>query len=161
MSKGTLQRILRLPRAKLLLRLEAAALLLSARVALRMVPFPVLAARLGTLQPPSAIEPNDSQASALTVREVAQAINAAAVNAPLELVCLPRALAAWQMLHWRGVPSQLHFGKPSAGPAQRQLHAWLTSSGVPVTGFPVALDCVEIGCFVRAARGETKRIGKR
>lgn len=146
-----LLRIARLPLPALLLLLEAALWLLVARVALRLIAFPRLAAHLGSLRPPSVDDTVSTERDTLMARRVAHAVRASAINAPLDLVCLPRALAAWQMLRLRNVPSRLHFGKlvregKSAG---QELHAWLTSSGVEVTGYPVAYDCVELGYFAR------------
>ncbi len=162
LKPSLLVRAVRLPLPKLLLRLEAAGWLCVARLAIRLVPFPRLAAHIGTMQPPSAAEPAPSAEATHTALRVAQAVRAAAHHLPTEMVCLPRALAAWQMLYRRGVYSRLHFGKPrNAGAGLgRETHAWLSSAGVEVTGFPVAYDCVEIGYVARTpARGTAQRNG--
>ncbi len=123
-----------------------------ARVALWAVPFPRVARYLGTMQIPREPDAEVSAEHAALATKIKQAVNATAVHAPMELVCLPRALAAWQMLHLRHVPSRLHFGAPLV--KQRdgkplQQHAWLSCAGVEVTGYPVANDCVELGFFSR------------
>ena len=156
MKHSRIRRILRLPPPKLWLRLEAATWLSLARVALSVVPFRRLAAYVGPLQSPSVDSSVAPAWAAETAREVSLAVNATALNAPVAMVCLPRALAAWQMLHRRGVSSRLHFGKSLGKGTERQMHAWLSSAGVEVTGFPVAHDCVEIGYFARAEQNTAR-----
>ncbi len=155
MKPPLLSRAARMPLRQLLLRLEAAGWLCVARVAIRLVPFPRLAAHVGTMQPPSQAAPVSSAAATETARQVAQAIRAAADHLPIAMVCLPRALAAWQMLHRRGVYARLHFGKPRGAGLGRETHAWLSSAGVEVTGFPVAHDCIEIGYVARVPASST------
>jgi hypothetical protein len=148
-----LRHILRTPAWKWGLMLEAAFWLTVARAALVLVPFPRIGRYLGKLQKPSAqvIDVHDEVAA--RVRRIGGSVNAVANRFPAEMVCLPRALAAWQMLHRRGILSRLHFGTPLTpdprGTRRLQTHAWLTSSGVRVTGFPVADECVELGYFAR------------
>ena len=87
-----------------------------------------------------------------TIQRVRHAVHAAAAHSPWEMVCLPRALAAWQMLHVRRISSRLHFGAPlqrAVGTASLETHAWLSSGGMEVTGYPVAHGCVEVGFFSR------------
>lgn len=147
-------RLARLSLKKLLLLLEAAFWLCLARLALRVLPFPRIGRYIGHLQKPSPLPLEPSAVHAATARRIAQAVNATAVNSPVEMVCLPRALAAWQMLHLRKVPSRLHFGAPlvrKSGIQARETHAWLSSAGVEVTGYPVAHGCVELGYFAREA----------
>ena len=153
---GKLRRIFRLPPQKLVLLLEAAFWLVAARLAIRLLPFARIGQYLGPLRPPSTgtVESWHVREASLA-RQVAQAVNATAINSPVEMVCLPRALAAWQMLHLRGVAARLHFGTPlvsAPGTTKRSTHAWLSSAGVEVTGYPVAHSCIEIGYFAREAR---------
>jgi hypothetical protein len=155
MPRGSpLRRIRRFPGWKLRLLPEAIFWLLIARLALLLVPFPKIARYLGTLQAPGAAEVTADAAGILLARRVGQAIDTAADYAPLPLVCLPRALAGWQMLHRRGIPSRLHFGalrESHRDPSRPgiQTHAWLSSSGAEITGYPVAHGCVELGYFAR------------
>ena len=143
--------------------LEAACWLVIARAALLLVPFPRIGRYLGKLQKPAGQMPDVQDETAARVRRVGGSVNAVANRFPAEMVCLPRALAAWQMLHRRGIPSRLHFGTPLRPDPTRgrglQTHAWLTSGSVRVTGFPVADGCVELGYFARtfgAPQGETE-----
>ena len=144
---------LRTPAWKWGLMAEAVFWLSVARTALWVVPFPRIGRYLGKLQKPSSLPPNGDDETAARVRRVGGSVNAVASRFPAEMVCLPRALAAWQMLYRRGIASRLHFGSPLTPDPKRgpglQTHAWLTSSGVRVTGFPIADHCVELGYFAR------------
>ena len=148
-----LRHSLRTPAWKWGLMLEAAIWLSVARAALVLIPFPRIGRYLGNMQKPSDQVLDRQDALAGQVRRIGGAVNAIADRFPAEMVCLPRALAAWQMLHRRGIRSRLHFGTPRTPDPRRgpglQTHAWLTSCGVRVTGFPVAADCVELGYFSR------------
>ena len=152
-QSNILEHVVRTPAWKWGMMLEAAFWLSVSRAALVLVPFPRIGRYLGKLQKPShqALEGRDDTAA--KVRRVGGSVNAVADRFPAEMVCLPRALAAWQMLHRRGIPSRLHFGTPLTPDPKRgpglQTHAWLTSSGVRVTGFPIADNCVELGYFAR------------
>ncbi len=86
----------------------------------------------------------------MVAREISWAINRSAWLLPVRLVCLPRALAAWQMLHVRGIWSRIHCGA-SRDPERAKLitHAWVDVCGIEVTGYPEAHHCVEIGFFAR------------
>ena len=148
-----LRHIIRTPSWKWGLMLEAAFWLIIARVALVLVPFPRIGRYLGKLQKPSNQVFAGHDEVAAKVRRIGGSVNAIANRFPAEMVCLPRALAAWQMLHRRGIASRLHFGTPLTPDPKRgpglQTHAWLTSSGVRVTGYPIADNCVELGYFAR------------
>lgn len=127
---------------------EAAFWLIAARLAIWIVPFPWMARRIGRLRAPEdsdRVERDDDE-----IRGIAWAIDRAARNLPLRLVCLPRALAAWRMLSRRAIPARVHFGA-SRGAGQRALatHAWVDAGGVEVTGYPEAYNCVEIGYFTQ------------
>ena len=144
------RKFLRLPMNERLLAAEAFAWLVVSRLVLLVVPFPKLAQRLGTMQAPS---PAGNAApinhSRLPV-QIGRIVEKTADALPLRFVCLPRALAASQMLARRGVRSRLHFGAArlgSEGPMTS--HAWLDAGGVEVTGYPIANGFVEVGYFVR------------
>lgn len=146
-----LRKLAAIPKGKQLLLVEATLWLTAARLALKLVPFPTIGRYLGTLRPPAPELPAGSAEQCARVRAIGWAVNTAGAHLPVEMVCLPRALAGWQMLHRRGIPSRLHFGavktrKPDDG---LLTHAWLTTPGVRVTGYPAAYDCVELGFFAR------------
>ena len=139
-----------LPLRRQRLLVEAAVCLGAARLALAFLPFPKIGKYLGQLRPP-APESVVAGVDQATAKEIGWAVTRAATFLPFRAVCLPQALAAWQMLHMRRVPSRLHFGAAQAKEARKPLatHAWLDANGVPVTGYPVAHEFVELGYFTR------------
>jgi hypothetical protein len=143
------RRFLGLPRGRRRLLLEAMFWLAAARLAILLVPFPRIARYLGKMYPP-AQETGSSQTEPATAGGVSWAVERAARLLPFKVVCLPRALAAWQMLHRRRIAGRLHFGgSRDAASAALRMHAWLDACGVEVTGYPEARNCVEIGFFAR------------
>jgi hypothetical protein len=131
------------------LLLEAAFWLVVARFALVLVCFPRIARYIGYLYAPADLQTGSSQDRA-GARDISWAIDRSAGLLPVRLVCLPRALAAWQMLHLRGIRSRVHCGA-SRDRLQARLitHAWVDACGVEVTGYPEAHQCVEIGFFAK------------
>ncbi|MEZ2346650.1 lasso peptide biosynthesis B2 protein [Terriglobus sp. RCC_193] len=143
-----------------LLLVEAMFWLTVARIALKAVPFPRIGRYLGTLESPSSEMPFASEDIQQRARTIGWAVNTAGAHLPVEMVCLPRALAGWQMLYRRGIASRLHFGAmrerhPKTG--ELQTHAWLTAPGARVTGYPVAHECVELGYFARSTQPHDER----
>ena len=137
-----------LHRSRQLLLMEAVFWLLIAECVIRVLPFPRIARLLGTLRPPGPAQ--DRPNGEFAAREISWAIDRAARALPVSVVCFPRALAAWHMLHRRNIAARLHFGASrDSGSAQLRTHAWLDASGVEVTGYPEAHRCVEIGHFAR------------
>ena len=135
------------------LLVEAAACLTCARLALAFVPFPHLARRLGTFVSPVDSRALDARSPApeshrRLAEQVGWAVTRAARYVPFKAVCLPQAMAARIMLGRRGVRSVMHFGATKRGPAPFDAHAWLDAAGVQVTGYPVAMEAVEIASFV-------------
>ena len=131
-----------------MLLLEAAFWIAVARLAILLLPFPRIARYLGELRPPTG-EAGELQDGEAAAREVCWAIDRSARIFPFKIVCLPRALAGWQMLHHRRIAGQLHFGASRDAANALRTHAWLDACGVEVTGYPEAHDCVELGYFVR------------
>lgn len=136
-------------RRRLLLRALAALCVAAFKV--RFLPFPRIAAELGTMQPP---RPDGAEVPArpeetARARDIRWAIAAAARRLPFECACLTRALAAHSLALAEGLPPTLHMG---AQPGQRgtaETHAWLTVADIGVTGYPLPPGIVEIGCFCR------------
>ena len=148
-----LRRLAGLDSARRVLLIEAAALLLLARLALLLLPFPWLARRLGTFVPPTdsrvALGGSESaQEHRLLAHEVGWAVTRAARHVPFTAVCLPQAMAAQFMLRRRHVATVMHFGVAKGIATPLSAHAWLYAAGVEVTGFPVAEGFTKIGCFV-------------
>src|SRR5262249_8056115 len=145
-----LRRFGRLSNHKRLLLGEATFWLMTARLALAIVPFARLAAWSGKARTPNdaiaqgaATLPDDACA-----REIGWAVTRAARYAPFRAVCLPQAIAAKAMLNRRRVANVMHFGVAKNAGEPMQAHAWLDASGVEVTGFPLGPDMVEIARFV-------------
>lgn len=142
--------------ARRMLLLEAVAFLALARIALVALPFRVLARRSGAFARPGdptvrdvlGAEPRPEERA--IAEEIGWAVTRAARYVPFKAVCLPQALAAKRMLRRRGIASVLHFGANFGKDAERRFnaHAWLDTAGVEVTGYPVAHDFTEVGCFV-------------
>ncbi len=132
---------------------EAVVGLLVARLALIFIPFPRLARRLGTFVPPSdarvaAVRTATTQDEVARAEEIGWAVTRAARYVPFKAVCLPQAMAARVMLERRSVKSVMHFGAAKGQDKPLDAHAWLDAAGVEVTGYPVAAQFSEIGCFV-------------
>ena len=132
---------------------EAVTCLFAARLALIFVPFPRLARHLGSFVPPT--DPRVLQTKtvvaggqALLAEDIGWAVTRAARYLPFKAVCLPQAMAARVMLRRRGVDSVMHFGAAKGTEKPFDAHAWLDAAGVEVTGYPVAAQFAEIGCFV-------------
>jgi hypothetical protein len=132
---------------------EAVVGLLVARLALIFIPFPRLARRLGTFVPPTdarvaAVRIATTPDEAARAEEIGWAVTRAARYVPFRAVCLPQAMAARVMLERRSVKSVMHFGAAKGQDKPLDAHAWLDAAGVEVTGYPVAAQFAEIGCFV-------------
>lgn len=134
-----------LPPSRRALVFEAAFWLVCARIAIVLVPFPWIARRLGNLVPPRRSAASSRERSPAS--DISWAIDRAAATLPVTMVCLPRALAAWQMLQRRGIPARLHFGAMRGSESSVQTHAWVESDGAEVTGYPEANRFVEIAFF--------------
>ena len=135
-----------LSRRRRFLLLEAAFWLVVARLAVVFVYFPRIARRIGRLHAPADLQADLSQERAVA-REISWAIDRSARLLPVRLVCLPQALAAWQMLRLRGIWSRVHFGATRPEGSTLITHAWVDACGIEVTGYPEAHHCVEIGFF--------------
>jgi hypothetical protein len=138
-----------LPEARRSLLIEAVCWLLAARLAILLLPFPLIARGLGRLHPPNqgGARGASDQAAA---RSIAWAIDRAARLLPFRLACLPRALAAQRVLARMKLDCRVHFGVTRLpGNEKPATHAWVDSGGVPITGYPEALDSTEIGYYAR------------
>jgi hypothetical protein len=109
---------------------EAGALLFTAWLAIRVVPFRRLAPWLGRSQTES--PETQSAESVATARRVAWAIAVAARQFPWFMNCFPRAIAAKLMLRRRGVAATLYLGVRRE--ARLKAHAWVRVGAFIVTG---------------------------
>lgn len=150
-NRRLLRRFAQVDNRRRALVIEAVICLLLSRLALIFIPFPRLARRLGTFVPPSDLRVSaapSSQENVRTAEDIGWAVTRAARHVPFKAVCLPQAMTARVMLKRRGVSSVLHFGAGKGEEKPLEAHAWLDAAGVEVTGYPVAKNFAEIGCFV-------------
>lgn len=131
-STSALKRLVRLSWSDRLLLAEAGFWLAAARSAVIVLPFRVLARRLGThmAESPDGDGPSD-------LSRIGWAIRAVAARTPWRSMCLEQALAAKGMLRRRGIPNTLYLGVSPPRPDVRPspfAHAWLRSGRVHVTG---------------------------
>lgn len=111
---------------------ETVVCLAAARIAVRLLPFRVIAARL-TGEVDGGSVAGDPPAAA---RRLAAAVGAVASYTPWRSKCLEQAIAAKAMLRRRGIPSTLYVGVARDPAARRPIvsHAWLRSGTLNVTG---------------------------
>ena len=109
---------------------EAAFCLLLARLLVRHVPMRYWRGRLHGAAVGSASA--DRQGVSRTVGRIVRRV---ARRLPVEVVCLPRAMAAHWMLRRRGISSHVVYGVRRAAPGRRPVyHAWLTVDGDTAMG---------------------------
>lgn len=137
-----------LPREERRLLVEAVYAVAVARLSLRVVPFSVLmrlrGLRLGGLRLNDGTATTDGNPD--QARRIGRAIRRAVRHAPFQALCLPRALAASQMLRRRGLPAEVVFGVTRDCGGALSAHAWCLSGDFPVTGILAA------GQYSRIAR---------
>lgn len=105
---------------------EALATLALASLAIRWVPFRMLAG--------FASRPPRRARRAVDPRRLRWAVDAWGRRVPWKAVCFQRGLALQAMLHRRGVPSVLHYGIAREGGDALQAHVWLSVDGAVVIG---------------------------
>ena len=131
------------------LLLEAACGLLIASLAIRLLPFRTLAARLAGPAPARA---SRSNAAGAEISRVRWAVEACALRLPWRIVCFQKGVAVHRMLLRRGIASTLHYGvaqKPERG---LSAHVWVTHEGEPVIGGAEAIGYTCLATFPAAAR---------
>ncbi len=116
-----------------LLLLEAWIDLGAARLALRLLPFRHIAARLGRQVPVD----DPSSGATLGVpggRQIGNAVEIAARHTPWESACLAQALAGRLMLRRRGLASRLYLGTKKDEAGNLMAHAWLAAGNEILVG---------------------------
>src|SRR4051794_19029156 len=133
-----------LPASDRRLLVEAALLLLRARVQLAIWPFSKVVAthprQTPCAGPLCAVE---------QIPRVGWAVETAARFSPVALTCLPQALAAWWMLQARGHPARLLYGVSTQGENGFSAHAWVEVDGSPVVGGRAARGYTVLTSFPR------------
>ena len=126
------------------LQLEAAWLLVAAKIALRLVPF----ARLAPLfERPTRVPQRVGEARTQTIGAVRNAINRAARRLPGEYVCFPRGIAAQAMLRRRGVATTLIYGAATLPGQGLTGHVWVMDGETGVIGHTTASDYRELARY--------------
>jgi len=153
LQRYRIRRFSRLDGGRRALLLEASFWLLVARLELLFVPFPKLARRWGRFVEPAkaasaATHQNPTLEQQRQAQEIGWAVTRAARHVPFSAVCLPQAMAAFIMLRKRNIGSVMHFGAAKGKDKPLDAHAWLDAAGVKVTGYPVAPEFAELGCFI-------------
>jgi hypothetical protein len=113
------------------LLIEAAGALLLASLAIKLVPFRTLAARLAANSPPST---GKGQAWPREIARARWAVEACARRLPWRIVCFQKGLALHRILHRRGISTSLHYGVAQDSERGLTAHVWVTHRGEPVIG---------------------------
>ena len=146
----TLVALWRLPAATRKLALEAAVLLVAARLLVTHVPMRRWGNRLEMEEAPafppgtpSACPVREGRAGSpksvrgqAVAREVGRIVRKVALRLPFRTLCLPRAIATQWMLRRRGIRSRLVFGvrRDATRAAAFVYHAWVSVGGETVIG---------------------------
>jgi hypothetical protein len=129
-SVSALRRLARLSWRDRALLAEAAVLLAVARLAVVVLPFRVIARRLGAHMAES---PPTQVVADAQLRRIGWAIGAIAARTPWRSKCLEQGITAKVMLRRRGIPNTLYLGVARTEPGI-VAHAWLRSGAFHVTG---------------------------
>ena len=102
------------------------------RLALTLFPFRRIAASLGVVggESPASVPPEHGAIAS----QVGLAVETIARHIPWDSRCLVQALAAWRMLHRRGIAATIYFGVTSNPDKPFDAHAWLRCGTCFVTG---------------------------
>lgn len=121
-----LRRFLALSPGDRYLLAEALARLTLAWVAIRIVPFRLLARSIR--------HSGTRHLTQVEVRKIQWAVEAVANRFPGLFPCLPRGFASIWMLQERGAAPRMHYGV-ARGTAGFEAHVWVELEGMPVVGF--------------------------
>jgi Transglutaminase-like superfamily len=131
---------------------QAAAMLAVVRIALRLLPFRVIARALGLRSgvPAGTADAVDAPRAAVIGAGVRRAAN----NLPWESTCLVQALAATILLRLSGLDGTLYLGATKDGGVRSSFsaHAWLCCGEVVVTGEAERRRHTAIASFARRSR---------
>jgi hypothetical protein len=132
-----------------LLRLEASAHLVAARLAVRLLPYRVLTRlfELSSRRP----EFTGSERARICL-DVRSAVEGASRRLPGS-VCLPRALAAQAMLRRRGITTTLYLGVARSPAAPHPSHAWLKDGELGVAGTRASGDYHAVASYSAKGAG--------
>ena len=136
----------RLPLSSKSALLEAALLLVFAKLLIRVTPYSWWSRLLGPVSRDR--EESDAITETEIAGSIARVIQTAARCLPWNIVCLPRAMVAKWMLARRNVSSTLVLGiRKTRQTGDADLHAWLRVGQQSITGGEVADQFTVIACY--------------
>jgi hypothetical protein len=124
-----IRKFLRLPLSDQGLLLQSFTLLASITLGLRVLPFQLVAATLGSLASRSSVR----RTGQVPAERVAWAVRIASHYLPAA-DCLSRALATRTLLKRRGYTAKIYIGLSRAAKGQLEAQAWVESEGAIVMG---------------------------
>jgi len=133
---------------------EGLILLCLARLAVAMLPFAMLMRWFGVvaLQNSQAVEEQLNPSQTRIALGVQYTIARWVRLLPVEMGCLPQAMAGSAMLRRRKLPARISLGVPKGG--ELPAHAWLEAGNIPITGTAISDSYAPIARFVGAAANE-------
>jgi hypothetical protein len=136
------RRIISLSPARRVLLVAATAALAAAAIAVALLPFRRVTARIRHSAYPIASRPDQLR----HVEDVRWAVTVCARRVPWRAKCLEQGLAAIWLLHRRAVPATLHYGLARDG-AALAAHAWVRAGDLDVIGCENKADFTQIARF--------------
>ncbi len=134
-KRSRISRFFALERAQRAVLLEAAWTLIGAQIAVRVLPFRLIASRLGSPLETSPRQTVTAEQARQSV-QVGWAIRKLAISFPWDVKCLGQAVAGKWMLQRRGLASTLYLGVDRGGESWLEAHAWLRCGEEILTGGP-------------------------
>lgn len=129
-----LHTFVKLPARHKFLVLRLCYLLPKSRMAVKKVPFKVLAAKMGELSDPKELgATNEETEEALCIGRLTRGLGKLM---PFRTMCFEQALSCAEVLRSKGISHCIHFGvkKDQSQPDSLQAHAWLQCGDEIVTG---------------------------
>jgi hypothetical protein len=126
-----LLRFRRQPLWRVVLVGEAVILLAASRIAIRVLPFRIMA---WFLDKPFLCRSVPKSLPALTRRNVRRAIACGSAILPGKTVCFPRGVAAHVMCRIRGIETTLYYGAAILPNRGLNAHVWLQDGTIGITG---------------------------
>ena len=138
-----------LPRSQKLLFFVAIPLLGVARLAILVLPFRILAMRLGEDLKTTPVVPLLRNENRGIVILIGRSIRIAARYTPWESKCLVQALVAGFLLETLNIPHGLYLGVCRGDEAEMKAHAWVCSGPIFVTGGESFRHFTVVASFIR------------
>ena len=137
----------RLPAKDRWVTAEAAIALAVSAATVALIPFRHIVAHVEARQRPPSPAAADAEQ---IVEQVRHAVGRAAKGAFWRAKCFEQGLAAYWMLHRRGVASTLYYGVSKGTDDQLAAHVWVRAAAIDVVGCDIAGDYSELIRFPAA-----------